>query len=123
MVWGIAGLVWFFALQILLAGAGAPWFWLTTRYRLFDDYLLLKSGPFFKRIAYADIMAVKNGRKQKGLSFAFSRDCLQIDVAGSKLGFRVSPREQERFLQALASCCEHMVFNGRELVFKDETIR
>ena len=139
MVWSITAVCCFFGFQILLAppydgqllegaitllaGMVAPWFWLTTRYRFMDYFLLLKSGPLFKRIAYADIMAVKNGHKERGLSFAFSMDCLQIDVAGSKLGFRVSPREQEKFLHALASRCDHLDLKGRELVLKNKTNR
>jgi hypothetical protein len=69
MVWGSAAVCWVFAAQVLfaglsqeqrlweglaivLAGMGAPWFWLTTRYKLNNDSLFLQSGPFFKRIYY-----------------------------------------------------------------------
>jgi len=135
MVWSIAIFCWVMATQImtaatydgqfmegiiaLLAGMAAPWFWLTTRYQLLDHVLLLKSGPFFKRIDYADIRAVKNGRKQNGVSFAFSMDCLQIDVNDSKLGYRISPREQDKFLIALANRCEQLVLSNHELVSRD----
>jgi hypothetical protein len=136
MVWGIAVVCWIIGIQILaaaisqggqlfegvvalLAGMGAPWFWLTTRYTLSEHRLVLVSGPFFKRIDYADIQGVRNGRKEKGLSFAFSMDCLQIDVVDSSLGFRVSPNEQRRFLLALANRCDHLVLQGQELVLRD----
>ena len=99
MVWGIAIVLWGVAIQImltassqyewfisglagLLAGMGVLWFWLTTRYKLYKHSMTLMSGPFFKRINYADITSVRDGHKAKGLSFAFSWDCLQIDVIG-----------------------------------------
>jgi hypothetical protein len=133
MVWGIAVVCWGIGIQIivaaisedgplfeglvaLLAGTGAPWFWLTTRYKLSDHSLTLMSGPFFKRIDYADIRGVRDGRNEKGLSFAFSMNCLQIDVAGSWLGYRVSPKERRRFLLALANRCDHLVLQDQELV-------
>ncbi len=136
MVWGIAAVCWLLGLQImnkihiapheqllgvigvLLAGMAAPWFWLTTRYELQDTHLLLKSGPFFKRIAYADIKSVTDGRHQKGLSFAFSLECLQIDVANSELGYRISPLKRLEFLRALARRCHHLNLKGEELVSK-----
>ncbi len=105
-------------LAVFLAGMAAPWFWLTTRYELQDNHLFLKSGPFFKRIAYADIKSVTDGRNQKGLSFAFSMDCLQIDVADSKLGYRISPLKRLEFLRALARRCHHLNLKGEELVSK-----
>ena len=136
MVWGIAAVCWGFGIQILqaaisqdgqlfdglialVAGMGAPWFWLTTRYKLSDRSLVLMSGPFFKRIDYADIQGVSAGRNKKGLSFAFSMDCLQIDVPGSFLGYRVSPKERREFLSALENRCDHLQLQDQELVLKD----
>jgi hypothetical protein len=99
---------------------GAPWFWLTTRYKLSDRSLLLQSGPFFKRIVYADIKSVKDGRGQRGLSFAFSMDCLQIDVVNSSLRYRISPRDPYRFLLALANRCEHLQMQGKSLISSNQ---
>ncbi len=132
MVWGIALACAVIALQIawqapaaeawgvaamaLLAGAGAPWFALTTRYRLDPRQLVLLSGPFFKHIDYRLIQSVCDGRGQWGLSFAFSRDCLQIDVSGSRLGYRVSPRQRAALLGALAQRCTHQRLVDGELL-------
>jgi hypothetical protein len=138
MVWGIAAVCWVMGLKIfltaalqggqllggvgsLIAGMGAPWFWLTTRYKLSELSLTLMSGPFFKSIDYEDIQGVSDGRKKKGLSFAFSMDCLQIDVAGSSLGYRISPKNQHLFLSAMAKRCDHLTLQGQELIPKQIT--
>ena len=110
----------FSGLVSLLAGLGSLWFWSSTRYKLLDHSLKLISGPFFKTIYYSNIKGVRDGRKTNGLSFAFSRDCLQIDVEGSKLGFRISPEEQYGFLSALANKCNHLILRRQELVLKNK---
>lgn len=136
MVWGIAVISWVIGIHMLLtpemednimsgvgtiiAGWGAPWFWLTTRYKLYESYMMLLSGPFFKKIYYADITGVRNGRSEKGMSFAFSMDCLQIDVAGSWGGFRVSPKERRRFLSILAAYCNQLQLENHQLVLKNK---
>ena len=136
MIWGIAIVCWTTGIWLLisailqegkllsgfiaiLSGAGTVWFWISTRYKLTDHSLLLFSGPFFKRIMYADIRSVRNGSRERGWSFAFSMDCLQIDVADSRHGFRISPKMKRRFLSALNAHCTHLILNGEELIQKN----
>jgi len=54
--------------------------------------------------------------KGRGLSFAFSRDALQIDVKSSKLGYQVSPQDRRGFVDALAKRCHHLMVHGEGLV-------
>lgn len=78
----------------------------------------IEERTVLKRIDYADIMGVRNGRKAWGLSFAFSLDCLQIDVSGFPLGYRISPKERQGFLLALGNRCDHLVLVDQELMLR-----
>ena len=131
-VWGIALLLWLFSFSIIssegafierlagstitfLIGLIAPWFWLTTRYRMTSTSLHMQSGPFHKELKYREISGVTDKISVKSWSFAFSRDTLQIDVEGSPRGYQVSPLDRSGFLALLAKGCTHLEAQGDEL--------
>ncbi len=139
LVWGIALLLWLFSFSIIssegpfidrLAGATitfligiiAPWFWLTTRYRVSGDSLHLQSGPFHRELKFGEIRRVTDNVTVRGWSFAFSRDALQIDVEGSPLGYQVSPLDRRGFLESLATGCTHLSAQGNELLSPDREL-
>lgn len=133
LVWGIALATWGAGLILLvgedavghrllpaaimfLSGYAAPWFWLTTRYRISATSLHLHSGIFHKELRLSDIQRVSYTRKGRGMSYAFSQDVLQIDVEGSSLGYRVSPMDRRGFVAALGRRCDHLRAHGEGLI-------
>ena len=100
----------------LLAGASVLWFWFTTRYRIAGGALHLYSGPFHSTIPLRRIRAVITNRQGQGMSYALSLRSLQIDVAGSSIGYRVSPQDPTAFVAALAERCPQLSYSGADLV-------
>ena len=100
----------------LAISAGVLWFWFTTRYVVTPSSLHLHSGPFHSEIALHRIRAVIASGKGWGMSYALSLRALQIDVEGSRLGYRISPEDRSGFMAALAERCGHLMAKGEDLV-------
>jgi hypothetical protein len=135
MFWGIVACTWILSLLPVLhamawmnvlgaAGIAALisgsvlWFWFTTRYAVIPSSLHLHSGPFHSEIPLHEIRAVIASGKGWGLSHPLSLRALQIDVEGSRLGYRISPEDRGRFMAAIAQRCGHLVAEGEDLVFR-----
>jgi hypothetical protein len=133
MVWGSAAVVWMVPLfpaqrelgpteyWILLLctfvlGWGAPWFWLTTRYRISDTHLLVHSGCFSKSLELGRIAEVSRTRKGLGMSFAFDTKFLWVGYPMKTGGVLISPEDRSLFVLELAKVCPHLELQGNELV-------
>jgi hypothetical protein len=132
-VWGTSILLWLFSFSIIaskgpvnerligtsitfLIGLIAPWFWLTTLYRVSTTSLYIQSGMLHKELTLRDIRRVTYKGPGGGYNFAFSRDSLHIEVEGSDRGYRVSPLNRRGFLTALEKRCDHLKAEGENLV-------
>lgn len=100
----------------LLTGCSVLWFWFTTRYRVTASSLHLHSGPFHTEIPLRKIRALIVSRKGWGMSYALSLKAIQIDVDGSKLGYRISPEDRDGFMAAILGRCDQLVREGEDLV-------
>ena len=98
-VWVTSVLIWFFSYGIIasngplserlfgfsitfLAGFAAPWFWLTTRYRVSTTSLYMQTGMLHKELMLRDILRVTYPWTGGGHNFTFSRDTLHLEVEG-----------------------------------------
>jgi len=133
LVWGIASLIWLFTYGIIISagpfierligilitfvlGLIAPWFWFTTKYRITSTSLHIQTGAFHKELKLSEIREVTDKVPVRSLSFAFSRDALQIEVEGSPRGYQISPLNQTGFMTALARQCKHLEYRENALV-------
>ncbi len=131
-VWSTTLLLWLFSYSIIASkgpfnerligtfitfviGLVAPWFWLTTFYRVSAISLNIQSGMLHKELKLNDIREVTY-KGQGGYNFAFSSDSLHIDVEGSDRGYRVSPLDRPGFMTALEKRCSHLKAEGENLV-------
>lgn len=92
---------------VLAAGAVpavlVPWIWFGTGYRIAEDHLAIRSGPFAWRIPLASIKEVRPSRSiVAGPALSFDR--LEI-VYGSHQSVLVSPAGRAGFLEALGRRC------------------
>lgn len=133
ITWGSAVLIWstpLFVVETLTtplergvalvashaAGWLAPYFWLTTRYRVGRTALGLYSGFFARTLELRKIERVFRTRRGFGLSFAFDTDVLWIGYPSGLGGYQVSPREPELFLELLDQRCSHLELRDGELL-------
>jgi len=89
-------------LPLLALGVGFPaWSLLMTRYTLTDEALLVRSGPFARRIALIDVAGIAATR-DVGSSPALSLDRLRIEY-GDARALMISPAEKDRFVRDFAA--------------------
>ena len=86
------------------------WLILDTNYTLTADELRIRSGPFRWRIALADVREVSPSRSWMS-SPALSLDRLRIGY-GIGRSILVSPREKQRFIDALRERCPAVLVTG-----------
>ncbi len=131
-VWSTTILLWLFSYSIIaskgpfnerligtsitfMIGLIAPWFWITTLYRVSTTSLYIQSGMLHKELKLSDIREVTY-KGQGGYNFAFSGDSLHIDIEGSDRGYKVSPLDRRGFMTALEKRCGHLKAEGENLV-------
>lgn len=135
MIWGICLVMWVAGIWILidagptlegfvvaglflLIGAGTLGFLYRTRYTITARELIIQSGVLRKRIQLDRISNVSS-KLTPGVNFAMSREnILQVNVQGSRLGYRISPADRDGFIRALAQACPHLERVGSELVLR-----
>jgi len=103
-----------------MIGLIAPWFWLTTLYRISTTSLYMQSGMLHKELKLSDIRGVTYKGQRGGYNFAFSSDSLHVEVEGSERGYRVSPLNRRGFLTALEKQCNHLKAEGENLISDNE---
>lgn len=86
------------------------WLVLDTNYTLTTDELLIRSGPFRWRIALGDVREVSPSHSWIS-SPALSLDRLRIRY-GTDRSILVSPREKQRFIDALRQRCPSVLVTG-----------
>jgi hypothetical protein len=136
MIWGICLAMWGTGLWILidagptlegfvaaglclLIGAAPLSFLYRTRYTITRRELIIQSGALRKRIPLDQIGNVSS-KLTPGVNFAMSREnILQVNVQGSRLGYRISPMDRGGFIRALAQACPHLEHVGQRLVLRD----
>lgn len=106
-----------------LTGCAVLWFWFTTRYRVTTTSLHLHSGPFHSEIPLRKIRGVVTSRKGWGMSCALSLTSIQIDVAGSRFGYQISPEDRQGFMRVIAERCGHLVWEEGDLVQRSVRLR
>ena len=86
------------------------WLVLDTNYTLTADELLIRSGPFRWRIALGDVRELSPSHSWIS-SPALSLDRLRIRY-GADRSILVSPREKQRFIDALRQRCPSVLVTG-----------
>ena len=76
------------------------WIMLQTYYEFHGDYLLVRCGPFWRKLLIRDIASVEPTRNPLA-SMALSLDRLAIKMQSGS-GVMISPRDKARFLKELA---------------------
>lgn len=87
---------------LLLAGGLCLWIMTTTHYRIYDDLLLIRSGPFRWRLRLSSISHVRRSVNPIA-SPALSLDRLELSYGNSKF-LLISPLDPALFVQALQRC-------------------
>ncbi|WP_020617023.1 PH domain-containing protein [Paenibacillus daejeonensis] len=90
--------------------AFVAWIWLDMRYTFTQEQLVLKSGPFVKRIPYESVQSVRPTRSVMS-SAATSIDRLEIRY-GRFDDVHVSPLEEARFIEELRRRCPGLQSDG-----------
>lgn len=83
------------------------WVFLGTKYAFLEDCLLVRSGPYARRLPYANISSVKPS-KDISSAPALSLDRLALTVSNGKYVtdvILISPKDKEAFLQELKKRC------------------
>jgi len=108
LLWGVMGSGLFFYMVepdtmllfisvplLLLAG----WVWFFTGYTLTEDQLIVRCGPFRRRVFLENIQFIRESRKLMA-SAALSVERLEIHT-GLRYPVIISPRDKEEFVQQL----------------------
>lgn len=103
------------AALFLALAAFMVWILRGTRYELYPDRLLVRSGPFRWTVPLAAIEEVHPTRNPLS-SPALSLDRLQVSYRGSRVGIMVSPEPRGAFLQDLAARAPHLELLGDRLI-------
>lgn len=86
------------------------WIMIDIRYVFYEDYLLVKGGPFTSRIRYEKITKVAPTIEVlSGFRILTAKDALQIFYDGSLLGsVKISPADKKGFLIELQKRCPNL---------------
>ena len=104
-----------------LIGAGPLSFLYLTRYSITPTELIMRSGAIRMRVRLTEIANVSS-TLSPGINLAMSRESiLQVNVRGSRLGYRISPADRTGFLQALAHACPHLELQEQRLTARGHT--
>ena len=76
------------------------WIMLQTYYEFHGDYLLVRCGPFWRKLLIRDIASVESTRNPLA-SMALSLDRIAIKMRRGS-GVMISPRDKARFLKELS---------------------
>ena len=86
-------------LGVALSGAFG-WVLLGTRYVVGQDVLVVRMGPYRKRIALSDVTRVHRHRMQTGPMLGLGSDFIGIEYGENKT-VNVSPRDADGFVEAV----------------------
>ena len=101
LVWAIdAERPWSDGVGLCFGWALSIWIMLQTYYEFHGDYLLVRCGPFWRKLLIRDIASVKPTRNPLA-SMALSLDRIAIKMRGGS-GVMISPRDKARFLKELS---------------------
>jgi len=106
LFWQSKAAVVVFPLAVLLLSL-VLWVFLGTKYAFLEDCLLVKSGPYARRIPYASISSAKPS-KDISSAPALSLDRLALTVSNGKYVtdvILVSPADRDGFLRELKQHC------------------
>lgn len=103
------------AALFLALAAFIVWILRGTRYELYPDRLLVRSGPLRWTVPLAAIEEVHPTRNPLS-SPALSLDRLQVSYRGSRVGIMISPEPRGAFLQDLAARAPHLELLGDRLI-------
>ncbi|MCP5005069.1 MAG: hypothetical protein GY941_14215 [Planctomycetes bacterium] len=53
------------------------------------------------------------------MSYALSLETLQIDVAGSRFGYQISPEDRAGFMKLIAERCNLLAAKGEDLIRRE----
>jgi uncharacterized membrane protein YdbT with pleckstrin-like domain len=86
------------------------WLWFTTYYVLDNKELVIRSGPYKKRISLEKIISVKktlNPLSSPALSLK------RIEITYEKYGMAlISPKDREQFIKMLKERCPHVIIKN-----------
>lgn len=82
---------------------GVAWLWFTTGYEITEEHLVIKYGPFRKRI---DLQTVTSLRKTRSILSAPALSIDRIEILYDKYGYVfISPVRQQEFLALMKERC------------------
>jgi hypothetical protein len=99
-----------FSLLIISVGF-IIWSIFSIKYVFYDDYLLVKGGPFRSRILYQEITMVSPTKDiYTGYRLLSSKSGIEIFYKSGTLGsVKISPKENELFLSELKKRCPNVI--------------
>jgi hypothetical protein len=99
-----------FSLLIISVGL-MIWPVFSIKYVFYDNYLLVKGGPFRSRILYSEITKVSPTKDIfTGYRLLSSKDGIEIFYKSATLGsVKISPKEKELFLSELKQRCPNAI--------------
>ncbi|OAT73038.1 PH domain-containing protein [Parageobacillus thermoglucosidasius] len=99
-----------FSLLIISVGF-IIWSVFSIKYVFYDDYLLVKGGPFRSRILYQEITKVSPTKDiYTGYRLLSSKSGIEIFYKSGTLGsVKISPKENELFLSELKKRCPNVI--------------
>ncbi|BDG46013.1 PH domain-containing protein [Parageobacillus sp. KH3-4] len=99
-----------FSLLIISVGF-ITWSVFSIKYVFYDDYLLVKGGPFRSRILYQEITKVSPTKDiYTGYRLLSSKSGIEIFYKSGTLGsVKISPKENELFLSELKKRCPNVI--------------
>ncbi|ANB58428.1 bacterial PH domain protein [Anoxybacillus sp. B7M1] len=98
-------------LSIFLFSVGfLLWSIFSIKYIFYEDYLLVKGGPFKSKIAYQEITKIAPTKDIfTGYRLLTSKNGIEIFYKSATLGsVKISPEETERFMSEIRKRCPHI---------------
>lgn len=90
------------------------WSMFNVKYVFYEDFLLVKGGPFSSRIPYKEISKISPTTEiLTGYRILTSKDAIELFYSSGLLGsVKISPNGKESFIQELEKRCPHVYKKG-----------
>ncbi|MDQ0257730.1 hypothetical protein J2S74_005192 [Evansella vedderi] len=92
------------------------WYAISIKYVFYEDYLLIKGGPFKSKIPYEDITkAAPTTDKSTGYRISSSEKGLELFYKSAPHGsIKILPKDKRQFITELRKHCPHAQFHEFE---------
>lgn len=98
-------------ITIFISSVGfLAWCGFAVKYTFYEDYLLVKGGPFRSKISYKDITKVSPTTELlTGYRILSSKDAIELFYKTGTFGsVKISPKDKEKFIIELEKRCKNI---------------